>query len=115
MKFDVNLGWVLMIVTFACALPAWIQVLIQGKDRQQALIPAALVTLGLLIAILFEYLTTFGSVTLDYSLKFAATGVPPLLFATILARKRQIGSRAPGIKISVVAGLFVWWSLVTMH
>ena len=115
MKLDLDLDLFFTVLTLATAIPAWVQIVIRTNNRQRLLLPVALVTGSVLTAVLFENLITFGSLTLDYSLRFAAAGIPMSVLGMILARKRYIGSQALGVQISLGASLFVWWLLITLH
>lgn len=115
MKLDLYLDLFLTIVTLGCALPAWVQMILQGRNRQKLIMPVSLVTGSVLVAVLFENLITFGNLTLDYSLRFAAFGFPLSLLAIIFTRRQTVGSAALWVRLSSGSSMVVWFLLVTLH
>jgi len=55
-----------------------------------------------------------GALTLDYSIRFAAIGVPACILAIVLAIKANDRWRTDVIVTSSI-GLFIWAILVTLH
>ena len=115
MKLDLYLDVFLTVVTLSCAIPAWLQMILQKGDWQKLLIPVSLLTASLFVAVIFENLITFGPLTLDYSLRFAALGIPLGIFGIVFALRQNVCRDAPWIWISSGASLVVWGLLVTMH
>ena len=96
LKLDLLLSGVIL----AFAIPAWAQVVWKSAPRAKLWKPLSLVTLSLLEGLLFVNLITVGPFTLDYSLRFAAFGIPLSVLAIILSRGRSIGSTGTGVMIS---------------
>ncbi len=115
MKVDLPLDIFLTTVTLACGLPAWIQMARQKVNSRRHLISMSLLTASVLLAVLFENLTTYGSLTLDHSLQFAWLGCPLCLLGIIFAIKQRNDPAAPWIVIGSCGTLVVWGLLVTMH
>jgi hypothetical protein len=115
MKFDLPLDILLTIATLACGLPAWIQMIRQKVNWRKHLISISLLTSSVLLAVLFENLTTYGPLTLDHSLRFAWFGCPLCLLAIVFARKQRNDPAAPWILVGSCGTVVVWGLLMTMH
>lgn len=112
---DLSLDIFFTIVTLGCALPAWVQVIRHQENRRELVMPVSLLSAGVLIAVLFENLITFGPLTLEYSLRFASVGCPMVLLSVVFASKKRIGPAAIWVWVSSGTCLIVWLLLVTMH
>jgi len=74
------------------------------------------ITIGTAVQLLFVVLVGDGTLTLDYSGRFAAAGVPCCLLAAILAKVDDSKSLVrTGVFTSVVLGLAMWLFLITLH
>jgi hypothetical protein len=115
MKFDLPLDIFLTIVTLACGLPGWVLMIRQRGNWRKHLVSISLLTASILLAVLFENLTTYGPLTLDYSLRFAELGFPLCLLGIVFARKQKSDPAAPWIVAGLCCTMAVWGLLVTMH
>jgi hypothetical protein len=111
LKLDLLLSGIIL----AFAIPAWSQAVWKSAPRPKVWKPLSLVTLSLLEGLLFVNLVTVGPFTLDYSLRFAALGIPLSVLAIILSRRRSIGSAGTGVMISSALSLLMWFFLITAH
>jgi hypothetical protein len=111
LKLDLLLSGVIL----AFAIPAWAEVVWKSAPRLKLWKPLSLVTLSLLEGLLFVNITTVGPLTLDYSLRFAALGIPLSVLAIILSLRRSIDSTGTGVMISSALSLLMWLFLVTAH
>ena len=115
MKFGLSLDIFLTTVTLACCLPVWIQMIRQKADWRKHLVSIALLTASVVLAVFFENLTTYGPLTLDYSLRFAWLGCPLCLLGIVFASKERNDPAAPWILIGLCGAMGVWGLLATMH
>lgn len=96
-------------------MPAWISAARSKSQEQTLWMPAAFVTLSLLDAAIFVILIAIRSLTVDYSVRFAAVGIPLGILAFVLVRKRRVGSQGAGVRVSSALSLITWWFLITLH
>jgi hypothetical protein len=115
MKFDLPLDIFLTMLTLACGLPAWIQMIRRKADWRKHFISISLLTATVLLAVFFENLTTFGPLTLDYSLRFAWCGCPLCLLGIVFERKQRNDPATAWILAGLCGTMVVWGLLVTMH
>lgn len=71
---------------------------------------------AVLLQLIFIVRVGSGTLTLDYSLRFAAGGIPCDIASLILAaRTNRNDNRPQGLVISASIGLFIWLALVSLH
>ncbi len=115
MAADLSFGDFISILTLAVAVPAWAQVVLHLKNWKKLWLPTVLVTMSLLTAALFETLVNSSALTLDYSLRFAAFGIPLSVAAIIVTLRQRVGDTGFGIPISSALSVVVWLFLTTLH
>lgn len=115
MKLEPKLDLLLSALVLAFAIPAWAPVARGTNLRPKLWKPLSLVTLSLIGELVFLNSITFGPLTLDYALRFAAAGMPLSILAIILVSKRSIGSAAIGVVISSALCIAMWFFLITVH
>lgn len=115
MKLELELDLLLSALVVAFAIPAWTPVVWRTSLWPKLWKPLSLVTLSLIGELVFVNSITFGPLTLDYSLRFAAAGMPLSILAIILVLKRSVGRAAVGVVISSVLCLTMWFFLITVH
>jgi hypothetical protein len=73
-------------------------------------------TLSSLLQIAFIVLVGKQALPLNYSLKFAALGIPFCVLALVLARRgKQSTNRPQGAVAGAWLGLVMWMFLITLH
>jgi hypothetical protein len=73
-------------------------------------------TFAAAVLLLFVVFVSAGFLTLDYSLRFAAAGVPGCILATVLAVTGGIKSPVSiGVIVSSLLDLMIWLFLITLH
>jgi hypothetical protein len=79
--------------------------------------PALCLTLSSLFQIAFIGLVATNVIRLEYSLKFAAFGIPIGAFSIVLAwHRKQKGTQPPrGTVVCSILGLIMWTFLITAH
>jgi hypothetical protein len=110
-KLDV----ILSVLIVWCIIPAWAFLVGSKQSWPKLWRPVSLVTASLFVALLFVNLITFGPLTLDWSLRFAALGATLSILALILVREWRIGTAAIGVGISCGLSLVMWWFLISLH
>ncbi len=115
MKLELKLDLLLSALILAFAIPAWTPVVWETNLWPKLWKPLSLVTLSLIGELAFVNSITFGPLTLDYSLRFAAVGIPLSILAIVLVLRRSIGPAAVGLVISSVLCLTMWFFLITVH
>ncbi len=110
----------LALIVVAIAGPAWIPIVIHPGWRQtvrrsgRLMLALGLLTASESVQLVFLFFVNSGLLTLDYSLKFAAVGIPCSVFALITS---VIGGvrNSVGISISSLCGILAWLFLITLH
>jgi hypothetical protein len=115
MKLELKLDLLLSAVIVGFLIPAWLPIAWGGNSSPNRWKPLVLVTTSLLLELLFVNLITFGPLTLDYSLRFAAVGVPTSILALVLALKMDRNAAPRGLFVSSGLSLLMWFFLITMH
>lgn len=113
-RLEPKLDVILSVLILAFTIPAW-TLAVGKRGWLKVRRSASLVTASQLLALLFVNLITFGPLTLDWSLHFAALGATLTILALILVREWRIGAAALGVGISCGRSLATWWFLITLH
>jgi|SRR5271154_574423 len=107
---------VLSICVLPFTLPAWRPIILRQPISTASLKPILSLTLSSLLQIAFIVLVEKQILTLTYSLKFAAWGVPFCVLALVLARGgTQPNNPLRGAIIGASLGLVMWMFLITIH
>ena len=100
----------------ASAIPAWVPIIRDRKLWPKLRGPVSAITLSALLQLVFINGVTGGLFTLDYSLRFAAVGIPCGVLALALTHKE---SGPWHCRVGVAAGsslsLVMWLFLITLH
>jgi hypothetical protein len=117
-KADIDLG--LAIVLIACVgmftLFTWQPMFLRRPISWTSFSPVLFLTLSSVLQVTFIVLVGKNMLTLDYSLRFAALGLPLCIFALVLASRRKGAGDLPhGTVTCISLGLVMWMFLVTVH
>ena len=115
---DIELS--LAVVLIACVglftVFTWQPILLRRPISWASFRPVLVLTLSSLLQATFIVLVGRNLLTLDYSLKFAALGLPLCFLALVLANRRKGANDLPrGTVICVSLGLVMWIFLTTAH
>lgn len=112
---DISLALVLVGCVFLFTVSAW-RTMLKRPGSAQALGPVLFLTLSSLLQVAFIILVWREILTLDYSLRFAALGLPCCVLALILASRRKVQKDQPrGAAIEAFLGLVMWMFLISAH
>jgi len=114
-RLEPKLDVILSVLILAFTIPAWAYAVGSKQSWSRLWKSVSLVTASLLVALLFVNLSTFGPLTLDWSLRFAALGGTLSILALTLVREWRIGAAPVGVGISCGLSLAMWWFLITLH
>jgi len=117
MTEETKLGILLSTLIVLFAIPVWAPIV---WNRQRWLMlkgPLIAVTLSALVQLAFvNGVQTLGLFTLDYSLRFAAVGIPCSLLALALVSKDSVSRSARiGVIGSSLLIFAMWLFLITVH
>jgi hypothetical protein len=112
---DAGVSIVLSICVLLFTVPAWKPIILRRPISTASLGPALSLTVSSLLQITFICLVQKQVLTLDYSLKFAALGVPFCVWALVLARGKRSNDRPRGPVLEASLGLAMWILLITIH
>jgi hypothetical protein len=107
-----------MVVLFAIlilifTIPAWLPILSISPALWRARIAF---TFSSLLQIAFDVCVGKQVLTLDYSLKFAAVGIPCCVMAVVLARADPTKASAyRRVALGATVGLAMWLFFITLH
>jgi hypothetical protein len=106
---------VLSVCVLLFTVPAW-QPIVSGRPiSMAALRPILTLTLSSLFQIVLIALVAKQILPLNYSIKFAALGIPLCIFSIVLAEKHTGSDRRRGTVICSILGLIMWIFLITVH
>lgn len=114
MKLESSLDLLFSVLIIASAIPAFAVWSSSNQPKVQRWQPVSLVIGSFLLQLAFVNLITFGPLTLDYSIRFAAAGIPLSLAALILARRRNLSSTT-ALTVGCVLSLIMWFLFITLH
>ena len=115
---DAQLDVAFSALILVSVIPAWVPIAWNHQLWPKLGRPVIAVTLSALVQLAFVNCVARGLFTLDYSLRFAAVGIPCSVLALVLGSKAKdsVGSRA---RVSVVVSswlnLLIWLFLITLH
>ena len=113
---EAEVGIVFSALTLVSVIPAWVPIVWNRQLWPKLRGPVIAVTLSALVQLVFVYCVTIGLFTLDYSLRFAAVGIPCGVLGLVLGSK---GSVSRGARIAVVLSssliLAMWLLQITLH
>ena len=112
---DIDIGGISGVGVFLFTASAWRRVF--KLPHSARLIRSGLfLTLSSLVQIVFLVLVSKRILTLDYSLRFAAFGLPLCVLALVLSRLgRQRKDQPRGAVVEAILGLLMWMFLITVH
>jgi hypothetical protein len=112
-KFTIALSALIL----AFAIPAWMPIVWNGQLWPKLRKPVIAATLSALVQLVFvTCVQTLGLFTLDYSLRFAAVGIPCSVLGLVLGSKDSVSSRARvSVAVSSWLTLLMWLFLITAH
>jgi hypothetical protein len=106
----------LILLVAGSSLPAWMSLTAIRKLSADFGLSIACWLVAVLLQLIFIVRVGSGTLTLDYSLRFAAGGIPCDIASLILAaRTNRNDNRPQGLVISASIGLFIWLALVSLH
>jgi hypothetical protein len=114
----------LVSLNIVLVVTAWLPLLMRSEDfwrtlRRLPLLAASAVlfTVGALVQALFVLFVDARVLTLDYSLRFAAFGIPCGVLAALggLVAVSTVKGRAVGVVATSVVNLAVWFFLCILH
>ena len=113
---DAIMGILLSALVCVFAIPAWRPAIKHGPLSARHRASVVVVTFAAALQLLFVVLVSYEILTLNYSLRFAAAGVPGCILATVLAITDDVKSPVSiGVIVSSLLGLVMWLFLVTLH
>lgn len=113
---DSSVALVLSICCVAFSVFPWQPILFRRPNSSVSLSPLLFLTLSSVLQIAFIVLVGAHFLTLDYSIRFAALGLPSGILALILAKRRSRQIDLPcGTVTCIVLGLLMWGFLITVH
>ena len=94
----------------------WQPILLRRPTSRESFRPVLLLTLSSLLQVTFILLVGGNVLTLDYSVRFAALGLPLCILALVLAGRRKQEPDLPrGTVTCVILSLVMWMFLITVH
>jgi len=114
---DIGIAFVLIAYVAVSTVVPWRGIFSRGvRISRAALIPLILLSLSSALQGTFIALVQKKIFPLEYSLRFAALGVPLCILALALAtRGKSHSSRARGTVTCIILGLVMWMFLITVH
>ena len=110
------MGILLSALVCAFAIPAWRPSIKHGLLSARHRASVIVFTFAAALQLLFVVLVSIRILTLEYSLRFAAAGVPCCVLATVLAITDDVKSPVSiGVIVSSLLGLAMWLFLITLH
>jgi hypothetical protein len=110
------LEFFLILLVICASAPAWYSLIKEGPLPRSYRISVSFLTLSLLLQLVFITCVGARLITLDYSLRFAAVGIPCAVIAIGFAFiKEQEFATPRGASIGSSLGLVIWLLLITMH
>lgn len=107
---------VLCACVFLFTVLAWYPILVGTPNSSATLRPAILLSLSSIVQLTFIVLVGRQLLLLEYSIKFAALGLPLCIWALVSAIRKKLA--APVLCVTlycVIAGLVMWLFLITVH
>jgi hypothetical protein len=100
----------------AFAIPAWVPIIRNRQLWPKLRTPVITVTFSALLQLVFVNCVARGLFTLDYSLRFAAVGIPCSVLALVLRPKDTVTWRSRiGVILGSLLSLAMWLLLITLH
>jgi hypothetical protein len=113
---EIKFGILLSALILVFAIPAWVPIVWNRQRWPKLRRPLIATTLSALVQLAFVNCVQTGLFTLDYSLRFAAAGIPCSILALVLGSKSNASSRARGtVIVSSSLPLLVRLFLITVH
>jgi hypothetical protein len=110
------MGILLVVLILALSIPAWLPVILRRRLSPALWRSSIAFTFSSLLHLVFAICVDKRLLTLDYSLKFAALGIPCCVMALVLARRGVIQTGEPrGVVVSSTLGLIMWLFFITVH
>ncbi|SRR6266487_4554272 len=110
------MGFIFIAAVVAISIPAWLPVIQDDPLSLSHRRAVTAFTVSSLLQIVFLIYVEKQTITLDYSSRFAAIGVPCCILALALKHKditRQY--KSGGIMLGATLGLVMWFFLITLH
>lgn len=106
----------LILLITGSSLPALMSLAAVRKFSRDLGLSIAFWLVAVLLQLIFIVRAGRGTLTLDYSLRFAAGGIPCEIASLVLAaRSNRLNVRPLGLVISASLGIFIWLILVSLH
>jgi hypothetical protein len=104
-------------LVLAFTIPGWWPIFVGHRVSVVSLMPVLLLTFSSFAQVTFLVLLEKNIVTMDYSFKFAALGLPVCGLSIVLAaRRNRIVSDLPrGCLTCSIIGLAMWMFLISFH
>jgi hypothetical protein len=116
MKEEAKVGILFSALIVAFAIPAWVPIIWNRKLWPRFRTPVIAITVSALVQLAFvNCVQTIELCTLDYSLRFAAVGIPCIVLAIKFARNDPVRSARTPFLVSSFLGLAMWLFLITAH
>jgi len=117
MTEETKFGILLSTLIVLFAIPAWVPIVGNRQLWPKLKRPLIAVTFSALVQLAFvNGVQTLRLFTLDYSLRFAAVGIPCSLLALVLVSKDSAGRSARiGVVVSSSLIFAMWLFLITAH
>jgi hypothetical protein len=111
-----GLAVVLVACVFMWTVFPWQPIFFRRPISWASFRPVLFFTFSSLLQVAFIVLLARNLLTLDYSLRFAAFGLPLCILALVLASRRKGANDLPrGTVICAILGLVMWMFLITAH
>jgi hypothetical protein len=113
---DLGLAVVLIAYVVCSTLFTWQPIFLRRRTSRASFRPILFLTLSSVLQVTFIVLVGRDVLPLDYSLRFAALGVPFCILALVLASRSKGASDLPrGTATCISLGLVMWIFLTTVH
>jgi len=110
------LGFFFFLLVILSSTPAWYSLIKNGQLPRSCRFSVLFLTLSSLLQLAFIACVGARLITLDYSLRFAAAGIPCAVIAIGFALSKEQKVAAPrGILVGPTLGLVIWLVLVMLH